>query len=130
MGPGMTLSSGASAGVGGMSFAPFGWIGMISMLLIPLGRPRTNVSTYKRQFQRWGGGDVTRTFRNTLCDLFTLACQPSYSSGFKLDSSPSALYKEIAIARLRSAPGLTPKMTAAIRGAKFYPKTDRVAGEM
>ena len=37
MGPGMTLAPGASAGVGGWGFAPFGWIGMLFMWLIPIG---------------------------------------------------------------------------------------------
>ena len=41
MGPGMTLAPARSAGVGGWGFGPFGWIGMLfmmlSMWLIPIG---------------------------------------------------------------------------------------------
>jgi hypothetical protein len=37
MGPGMTLAPGASAGVGGWGFSPFGWFGMLFMWLIPVG---------------------------------------------------------------------------------------------
>nr|MBI2905371.1 hypothetical protein [Chloroflexota bacterium] len=37
MGPGMTLAPCALGGVGGWGFAPFGWIGMIFMWLIPIG---------------------------------------------------------------------------------------------